>query len=77
MWMNTEGVYAMDELAEPSENEAPIAGSEAALALIRAIVIGDDAAKASAYKRLQTVWKQKDIDNLTIDMEALFRAYAG
>lgn len=52
-------------------------GSEDALALIRAIVIGDDAAKTSAYQRLQRVWTQTEIDDLTIDVEAFFRAYAG
>tara|TARA_B100000315_G_scaffold114968_1_gene105462 strand:- start:182 stop:385 length:204 start_codon:yes stop_codon:yes gene_type:complete len=52
-------------------------GTEAALALIQALVIGDDIAKKAAYQRLQHVWTQTEIDDLTVDVEALFRAYAG
>ena len=52
-------------------------GSDAALALIRAIMLGDDTAKAAAYKRLQNVWSQRKIDDLLIDVEALFRMAAG
>ena len=59
------------------ERKALEARSEAALALIRAIVIGDAAAKAAAYQRLHGVWSQTEIDNLAFDVEALFRAYTG
>ena len=52
-------------------------GRDAALALIQSLVIGDDAAKIAAYRRLQHVWTQTEIDDLTVDVEALFRACTG
>tara|TARA_B100000029_G_C16933132_1_gene725841 strand:- start:64 stop:267 length:204 start_codon:yes stop_codon:yes gene_type:complete len=52
-------------------------GRDAALALIQSLVIGDDAAKIAAYRRLQHVWTQTQIDDLTVDVEAFFRAYTG
>ena len=52
-------------------------GTDAALALIQSLVIGDDVAKIAAYRRLQHVWTQTEIDDLTIDVEELFRVYAG
>jgi hypothetical protein len=67
----------MTEHIYSSDNETEEPGEEAALALIRAIVIGDDPAKTAAYHRLQAVWSQRKIDDLLIDVEALFRMAAG
>lgn len=52
-------------------------GAQAAQALIRAIMSGNESAKAAAYAQLQSLWDQSDIDDLTINVETLFRTAAG
>ncbi len=52
-------------------------GSEAALALVQALMIGDEEGKRAAYQRLQQVWTQTEIDDLAVDVETVFRSCAG
>ncbi|MBT5874452.1 MAG: hypothetical protein HOH43_13625 [Candidatus Latescibacteria bacterium] len=52
-------------------------GSEAALALLQALMMGNEASKKAAYQRLQLVWTQTEIDDLTLRVESLFRTCAG
>lgn len=52
-------------------------GSEAALALLQSLMIGDEASKKAAYQRLQLVWTQTEIDDLTLHVESVFRTCAG
>jgi hypothetical protein len=38
---------------------------------------GNESAKIAAYAQLQNLWDQNDIDELAVDVEALFRIAAG
>lgn len=57
--------------------EAVEPGTKMAYDLIRAILVGEESAKQAAYRRLEEVWSQRKIDDLIIDVEALFRMAAG
>ena len=52
-------------------------GTKMAFDLIRAILLGEESAKQAAYRRLEEVWSQRKIDDLVINVEALFRMAAG
>lgn len=67
----------MENLSQSDESEDRQNLCDDALALMRAIIIGDEAAKIFAYQRLQRIWTQGEIDDFTINVEALFRLNAG
>ncbi len=64
-----------EDNSESAETEEP--GTKMAFDLIRAILLGDESAKQAAYRRLEEVWSQRKIDDLVINVEALFRMAAG
>ncbi|MBI4550783.1 MAG: hypothetical protein HY710_00800 [Candidatus Latescibacteria bacterium] len=68
---------ALSALSQFAESEGRQSLREEAIALIRAIAIGDEAAKLRAYQRLQRIWTQGELDDFTISVEALFRLDAG
>ncbi len=67
----------MSDLSQLIESENSQSLCEEALALIRAIAIGDEAAKIRAYQRLQRIWTQREIDAFTVNVETLLRLNAG